>query len=74
MKDPFAIEFLDDHEDYGEERFIIIGMADGEVLLFVAPSVYVSFQPGEQRSMSKNSTASKTPRPMTPAAVEHPWP
>ena len=30
FKDPFAIEFLDDREDYGEERFIII------VLLFVA--------------------------------------
>lgn len=36
FKDPFAIEFLDDREDYGEERFIIIGMADGAVLLFVA--------------------------------------
>ncbi|MDQ2948928.1 MAG: BrnT family toxin [Acidobacteriota bacterium] len=32
---PFAIEFLDDREDYGEERFASIGMAEGEVLLFV---------------------------------------
>ncbi|MGI8743238.1 MAG: BrnT family toxin [Bryobacteraceae bacterium] len=36
FKDPFAIEILDDREDYGEERFVIIGMAEGEVLLFVA--------------------------------------
>ena len=36
FRDPFAVEFLDDREDYGEERFVIIGMAEGEVLLFVA--------------------------------------
>ena len=36
FKDPFAIEFLDDREDYGEERFVVIGMAEGKVLLFVA--------------------------------------
>ena len=36
FKDPFAIEFLDDREDYGEERFNIIGMAEGQVLLLVA--------------------------------------
>jgi uncharacterized DUF497 family protein len=35
FKDPFAAEFLDDREDYGEERFVIIGLADGQVL-FVA--------------------------------------
>jgi uncharacterized DUF497 family protein len=36
FKDPFAIERLDDREDYGEERFVIIGMAEGNILLFVA--------------------------------------
>ena len=36
FKDPFAVELLDDREDYGEERFVIIGMAEGHVLLFVA--------------------------------------
>lgn len=36
FKDPFAIERLDDRRDYGEERFIIIGMAEGDVLLYVA--------------------------------------
>jgi uncharacterized protein len=35
FKDPFAVEFLDDRQNYGEERFVIIGMADGHVL-FVA--------------------------------------
>ena len=36
FKDPFAIERLDDRENYGEERFVIIGMGEGDVLLFVA--------------------------------------
>jgi uncharacterized protein len=36
FEDPFAIEFLDAREEYGEERFVIIGMGDGKVLLFVA--------------------------------------
>ena len=33
--DPFAIEFVDSREDYGEQRFVIIGMAEDRVL-FVA--------------------------------------
>ena len=36
FKDAFAIERLDDREDYGEERLVIIGMADGQIVLFVA--------------------------------------
>ncbi len=36
FKDPFAIERLDDREAHDEERFVIIGMAEGKVLLFVA--------------------------------------
>jgi uncharacterized DUF497 family protein len=36
FKDAFAIERLDDREDYGEERFVIIGMAEGHIVLFVA--------------------------------------
>ena len=36
FKDPFAIERLDDREDYGESRFVVIGMAEGNVVLFVA--------------------------------------
>jgi uncharacterized DUF497 family protein len=36
FRDPFAVERLDDREDYGEERFVIIGMAEGNVVLFVA--------------------------------------
>ena len=36
FKDPFAVEFVDDREDYGETRFIILGMAEGQVLLCVA--------------------------------------
>jgi len=36
FKDPFAVELVDDREDYGEERFVIIGMAERKALLFVA--------------------------------------
>ena len=35
FKDPFAVEFLDDRQDYGEQRFVIIGMVDDH-LLYVA--------------------------------------
>jgi uncharacterized DUF497 family protein len=27
FKDPFTVEFLDDRHDYGEERFVMLGMA-----------------------------------------------
>ena len=36
FSDPFGVERLDDREDYGEERFVVVGMAAGGVVLFVA--------------------------------------
>ena len=36
FRDPFAIERLDDRAYYGEARFVMIGMAEGNILLFVA--------------------------------------
>ena len=36
--DPFAIERLDGREDYGEERYCILGIVDGR-LLYVAYTV-----------------------------------
>lgn len=36
FRDPFAIERLDDRKDYGEPRFVLIGMAEGRILLFGA--------------------------------------
>jgi uncharacterized protein len=35
FEDVFAVERLDDREDYGEERFIILGMVDRRVLFVV---------------------------------------
>lgn len=35
FKDPSAIERLDDREDYGEDRYVIIGMVDDRVLCVV---------------------------------------
>ncbi len=32
FKDPLAVEFLDDRQDYGEDRFVTIGTADGHIL------------------------------------------
>ena len=33
FKDPFAIEYIDERYDYGETRWIIIGMAHDRLLL-----------------------------------------
>ena len=38
FEDPFAIERLDDREDYGEDRYSIMGMVDGRIL-------YVAYTP-----------------------------
>ena len=35
FKDPFAVERLDDREDYGEDRYILTGTAEGVVLVVV---------------------------------------
>ena len=35
FKDPFGLEFVDGREDYGEERFILIGMAGRRLLVVV---------------------------------------
>jgi uncharacterized DUF497 family protein len=31
FKDPFAVEFLDDRKDYGEEHFVIMGRVDDRI-------------------------------------------
>ena len=35
FRDPFAIELLDDREDYGEERYILIGLSENGILVVV---------------------------------------
>jgi uncharacterized DUF497 family protein len=35
FRDPFAMDWLDDRHDYGEDRYAIVGMAQGR-LLYVA--------------------------------------
>jgi uncharacterized DUF497 family protein len=35
LRDPFAIEWIDAREDYGEERVILLGMSDGALLTVV---------------------------------------
>ena len=36
FRDAFAVERGDDRQNYGEERFIIVGRGEGDVVLFVA--------------------------------------
>lgn len=38
FRDPFAIEFADDRRNYGEDRFILIGMSRGRLLVVVHTS------------------------------------
>jgi uncharacterized DUF497 family protein len=33
--DPFMVEVLDDSEDYDEERYLVIGMVEGQLLSVV---------------------------------------
>lgn len=35
FSDPFAVSALDDREDHGEDRYILIGMAEGPLLFVV---------------------------------------
>lgn len=35
FSDPFAIEFIDDRQNYGETRYIIIGMTNDRMLTVV---------------------------------------
>jgi uncharacterized protein len=35
FQDPFAVEWIDSHQDYGEQRIILLGMTTGEVLTVV---------------------------------------
>lgn len=35
FSDPFMVEVLDDSMDYDEERFLLIGMADGVLLSII---------------------------------------
>jgi uncharacterized DUF497 family protein len=33
--DPFAVDWIDDREDYGEERVVLLGLNDGQVLTVI---------------------------------------
>lgn len=33
--DPFMVELIDDTEDYGEERYLLFGMVDSQILTIV---------------------------------------
>ena len=62
LRDPFAVERIDDRKDYGEERINLLGMC-GRILLHVTytergeRSRIISL--GEQQEMSKTTTIAK---------------
>jgi len=33
--DPFAVDWIDDREDYGEQRVILLGQSDGQVFTVI---------------------------------------
>jgi uncharacterized DUF497 family protein len=35
FRDPFAVERIDNRENYGEDRFVLIGMAEGVLLTII---------------------------------------
>ncbi|MEM8985433.1 MAG: BrnT family toxin [Pseudomonadota bacterium] len=35
FRDPFAVELVDDRDDYGEDRYILIGMSVSNVVVVV---------------------------------------
>ena len=61
--DPLAVEVLDDSADYGEDRFLLIGMVDGQLLSIVythGRDATVWLRRGGQREMSKTTTSRRT--------------
>ena len=74
FNDVFAVERLDDREDYGEERFVIIGMAKGHIMLYIACTerdhAFALFPPGGQPNVSKTIISGKTPSPPKPMTVD----
>jgi putative transcriptional regulator len=53
LHDPFAIEWIDDRVDYGEERINLLGMCEGVVL-------YITYtERGGRQDMSKTTTIAK---------------
>jgi len=52
FSDPFMVEVLDDSEDYGEERLLVIGMVEGQLLsvIYTPRTGALSLDLGEARN------------------------
>lgn len=68
FKDPFAIEYVDDRFDYGETRWIILGMAHSRLLVVVytmrEPRIRIisarAAEPFEQREYHEQNARDET--------------
>jgi putative transcriptional regulator len=68
FQDPLALEWLDTTEDYGEERYVIVGMAESR-LLFV---VYTQ-RDGRTRLISARSAEPMSGSDTTRKVAKHDW-
>ena len=62
FRDPFAVEWIDDRQAYGEERVILLGMKDGQILTVVYTERNTAFGSSRRagpRSMSKTTTIAR---------------
>lgn len=74
FRDPFAIERLDDREDYGEDRYNIIGWwtaAFSVSLTRCATAPFASFPHAEQSQMKDAATTKTTPK--RPSSANTDW-
>ncbi len=52
--DPFMVEILDEREDYGEERFLLIGMAEGALISVIYAERHGRFRLISARQATKH--------------------
>lgn len=67
--DPFGVGEIDDREDYGEDRFTIVGMVEGALITSPTPSAKTACASSPrdgQPNMSKTTTTNRTHKPLEP--------
>ncbi len=71
FRDPFALDWLDESEEHGEDRYAIIGIAEGR-LLYVAYTMRgetIRIISAEEPSPMNDDNTMKT----TPKTPKHDW-
>jgi putative transcriptional regulator len=76
--DPFAIDWIDDRENYGEERFAALGIVEGPSCSLPSPCRttprFASSPPGEECPMrNADTTKARRRRPAKPTRAKTDW-